>query len=121
MGFWEQLEARRLPTAEVVLPLPDGDTATVVVRALPPAEWDALVALHPPAPTEVDRVRFDEPGMRAALLAVSVSAPDGSQRDPGWWAALRAGGGVPAGEFDTLFWAAVTLNDRSPQVDAGKG
>jgi hypothetical protein len=119
-SLWEQLEARQLPVEPVALPMPDGSTVEVEVRALPPVEWDALVALHPPVGEGAERLRWDDATFRPALLAASVFAPDGSQRDAQWWENLWKSGGVPAGEIETLYFTALSVNDRSPQVRVGK-
>lgn len=119
-SFWEQLEARQLPVATVGLAMPDGTSVEVEVRALPPVEWDALVALHPPAGEDAARMRWDDAGFRPALLAACVFAPDGSQRDAAWWEQLWTSGGVPAGEIETLYFTAIAVNDRAPLSSTGK-
>lgn len=117
MTFWDQLAARALPTATVPLPV-EGGTVAVVLRALPPGQWEALCDAYPaqgedPAPGTVD-LR----ALRSPLLAASVVAPDGSPpRDPAWWDALAKDGNVTAGELDALFGAAWDLNRQAPTLD----
>jgi hypothetical protein len=120
MSLWEQLEARRLPTEQIDLPVGDGDTLTVEVRALPPVEWEALIGLHPPPEADQGRLMWHEPTFRPALLAACVVAPDGTQRDEQWWAGLWKAGTVTAGELNSLYYTAVRLNQQGPQARVGK-
>lgn len=117
-SFWEQLEARERPERTVSIPI-GNDTAQVQLRALLPAEWDALCETHPGAePGAVDLA-----GMWPALLAASVVAPDGSPpRDPAWWESLVKRGLLVSGERDALTGAAWDLNQlRTLGPDLGKG
>jgi hypothetical protein len=118
MSFWEQLEARRLPTEQIELPVGGGDAVPVEVRALPPVEWEALIALHPPE--DPTKVRWDDATFRPAALAACVYAPDGSQRDEQWWANLWKVGTVTAGELYALYAAVIRLNEHGPQPRVGK-
>jgi hypothetical protein len=117
MSLWEQLEARRLPTEQIDLPVGGGDAVTVEVRALPPVEWDALIGLHPAEDTSL---RWNDETFRPAALAACVYAPDGSQRDAEWWASLRKAGTVTAGELNALYAAVIRLNEVGPQPRVGK-
>lgn len=117
MSFWEELEARQLPSETVRLSVDDG-TVSIELRALPAAEFDALLALYPgEEPGQVDVA-----AIWPSLLAASVMAPEGSKpRDPQWWADLVKRGGVTSGELGFLLSTAWRLNDRTPTADAGKG
>lgn len=120
-AFWEQLEARQLPTETVLLPI-EGGTVDVALRALLPAEWDALCEAYPATGEGVEPGAIDSLAMRPALLAASVVAPEGSPpKDPAWWEALAKRGGATAGELDALFNTAWVLNRRAPMgAELGK-
>lgn len=121
--FWEQLETRQLPTATVPLPV-EGGTVDVVLRALLPAEWEALCDAHPAAGEDVQPGQVDTRGMRSELLAASVVAPEGSPpKSATWWDALAKSGAATAGELDGLFEVAWSLNHDRPGMapDLGKG
>lgn len=119
-SLWEQLEARRLPTEQIDLPVGGGETVTVEVRALSPVEWEALVALHPAVGEDAGRLRWDDETFRPAALAACVYAPDGTQRDAEWWAGLWKAGTVTAGEMYYLYATLVRLNEHGPQPRVGK-
>lgn len=121
--FWTQLAERQLPTSTVPLPV-GGGTVEVVLRALPPAQWEALCAAHPATGEDAHPGDVDTLAMRSALLAASVVAPDGAPpRDPAWWDNLAKAGGVTSGELDALTSAAWDLNRvvSTPNPHVGKG
>lgn len=119
--FWEQLAARALPSTAVSLPV-EGGTVDVVLRALPPAEWETLCAAFPATGEDARPGDVDAYAMRSSLLAVSVVAPDGAPpRDPAWWDTLAKEGGVTSGELDALNSAAWTLNRPATFDPAGLG
>jgi hypothetical protein len=94
----------------------------VTLRALPPAEWEALVDAHPPTEEQLNGgAQWNLQSFRPALLAVSVVADDGdapvSESD---WAALAKEPSLTGGELAALFHAAVTLNLRGPSASVGK-
>lgn len=97
----------------------------LTLRALPPAEMEALIAEHPPE--DVDTAR-GEPFHRAtlipALLAVCVY-DDTDATEPALtvaeWAEQVAKGSGSAGEIAGLFQAVWQLNDRTPDANIPKG
>jgi hypothetical protein len=119
--FWARLADRQLPTSTVPLPV-EGGTVEVVLRALPPAQWEALCAAHPATGEAAHPGDVDTLAMRPALLAASVVAPDGAPpRDPAWWDNLAKGGGVTSGELDALTSAAWNLNRAAPPYNPHVG
>jgi hypothetical protein len=90
----------------------------VVLRALPPSDWEALVEAHPPPKDRVAELAWNPSTFRAALLSASVVLPDGEE--PPDWEELTRGGHLTAGELNALFEAAVSINARAPQVSTGK-
>lgn len=123
MGLRDRLRARQLPTQTVTLPAAgDGEPEHIELRALPAAEWETLVALHPPsAEDQAKGAGWDVTTFRPALLAAAVQTGDGdeplSEQD---WAELIALGVMTSGEINLLFNTACVLNDRAPQVSLGK-
>lgn len=120
--FWEQLEARELPSETVPLPLPGGGTVEVELRALPADQWDAICETFPSTREGDPPGSIDTVGMRPALLAAAVVAPEGSPpKSPDWWAALAKNGNATSGELDQLFNTAWGLNRRQMlRADLGK-
>jgi len=95
----------------------------VTLRALPPADWEALVGLHPA--TEEQRARgatWNTATFRAALLAASTVPGEGeaplTEAD---WEVLAKDGSLTLGELNTLFNTAVDLNTRAPARAVGNG
>jgi hypothetical protein len=95
----------------------------ITLRALPPAEWEALLDLHPP--TEEQRANgamWNTTTFRPALLAASMVPAEGeeplSEAD---WDELGKAGSLAAGELIALFNAAVGVNVRTPSSAVGKG
>lgn len=95
----------------------------ITLRALPPAEWEALLDLHPP--TEEQKAKgalWNTTTFRPALLAASmVPAKDEEPLAEADWEQLAKGGALAAGELNALFNAAVEVNFRSPSSAVGKG
>lgn len=84
------------------------------VRALPPAEYEELLAAHPP---DNDTGRFS-PTFIPALLALCVV----SELDEADWLLLSGKGDqFASGEIVTLFSTCLAVNDRSPGVHVSKG
>jgi hypothetical protein len=87
------------------------------LTAIPPDEWEDLVAAHPPTPENLAiGHQWNTDTFRPALLAVSVAggeAPD--------WTRLAKEGLITAGELASIFDAAVMLNIRGLSVAVGKG
>lgn len=122
MSFWEELEQRQLPTETVPLPV-EGGTVSVVLRALPPAEWDALCEEFKVSdPEQAAQGVVNLRDMRWALLAACIVAPDGAPpKTPAWWEQLAKRGGTSAGELDYLVDRAMSVNRRAPMPpDLGK-
>lgn len=99
------------------------DVETFVLRCLPPPEWEALKALHPPTPAQqAQGLEWDAATFRPALLAACVVPPEGetaySESD---WVEFARDGRVSVGEQDLLVATAVLLNTRAVQVATGKG
>lgn len=95
----------------------------VTVRALPPAEWEGLVDLHPP--TEEQRqtgLQWNPQSFRPALLAAVVVTPDGEEPlTEVDWDVLTKEGSLATGELNVLVDAAVSINLRMPSTSVGKG
>lgn len=122
MEFWQRIEARGRPEQTVPLNI-NGETVPVRLRALPPAEWDALVEAFPAGGEDAAQPgQVDLAAMRWPLIAQSVVAPDGSPpRDPQWWEDLAKAGVLVAGEVGALTDVAWLLNQpRGLGVDLGK-
>jgi hypothetical protein len=98
------------------------DCEVVTLRALSPAEWEALVDLHP-ATEGQDKAgaMWHTATFRPALLAACVVAAEGeeplSEAD---WDVLVKDGSLAPGELNTLFNAAVNINLRVPPSAVGK-
>ncbi len=92
----------------------------VVLRALPPSDWEALVEAHPPPKDKQDAgAVWNVSTFRSALLAACVVVPDGEE--PPDWEELTREGHLTAAELNMLFDAAIGVNARAPQVSTGKG
>lgn len=89
----------------------------IVLRALPPSDWEALIAAHP-APADQPGAMWNVYTLRPELLAASVVLPEGEESPD--WDEMYRGGHLTAAELGSLFNAAVELNARAPQVSTGK-
>ena len=92
----------------------------LTVQALPPDEFDDLIAAHPP--TEEQRKKdqrsvWNHTTFVPALLAASIDS-DMTAQD---WAEVTSKGPVATGEVGALFQAAMQVNDRTPDPTVGKG
>lgn len=98
------------------------EVISVTLRALPAADWEALLELHPPTDAERDKGAQWAPSFRLALVAASVVPADGeaptSEAD---WEAMAKDGSLGAGEINALFTVALNLNLRAPDSHVGKG
>ena len=99
----------------------EGDIAAaevdqVVLTALPPDQWEALVGEHPPLPDDVATgAQWNVATFRPALLAASVPPPSPD------WDVIAKEGHITPGEYAALFDAALALNLRGLQSAVGKG
>ncbi|MBN9791294.1 hypothetical protein DMP17_22185 [Pseudonocardia sp. TMWB2A] len=94
------------------------------VRALPPHEWELLVAEHPAQPGAAHGEDFDPGAFYPAMLAETVTAGGGETLTAAQWAQLFASGaGLTLGEKNTLINTALSLNLSAPVVSehVGKG
>lgn len=113
----------RVLAARAALDEVAADVETFVLRCLPPPEWEALRALHPPTPEQLaSGLDWDPSTLRPALLAEVVvpqrgEAPYTAEQ----WAEFAQDGRVSVGEQDLLVDTAVLLNTRAVQVAPGKG
>lgn len=90
---------------------------TLHITALPPADWEALVAAHPPADGHERLWNIDTFG--PALLAASIDDSDITEQE---WAEYTTKGALTTGEVHALYDAVLTLNYRVPDTSAvGKG
>jgi len=95
----------------------------LTVRALPPAEMEALLAEHP-ADKDTRTVPFHQATFVPALLARCVfDDPDTTQpaMTEDEWAAESTKGSSSLGEISTLFAACWEVNDRTPDRRIPKG
>jgi hypothetical protein len=97
----------------------------LTLRALPPAEMEALVGQHAPnAEDETRKLPFHQATLLPALLAMCVyDGPD--EPEPALteaeWAAQVAKGSGSLGEIGGLFAAVWQVNDRTPDGSIPKG
>jgi len=91
----------------------------VVVRALPPVDYEALVAEHPATDEQADDGLLWNPDTFVpALLAACVDLPWSAEE----WVELCTAGPLALGEITALFEAAVQINSRAPDLRLlGKG
>lgn len=92
----------------------------LTVQALPPDEFDDLIAAHPPTDEQRakdSRVVWNHTTLVPALLAACVDS-DMTAQD---WAEVTSKGPVATGEVAALFNAAMRVNDRTPDPTVGKG
>lgn len=92
----------------------DSHCETIRLHALPPAEFEALIAAHPPP--DGSRDGWDETTLRAPLVAACAEG-DMTEDD---WAELLTKGPVTTGEARALFAAALGVNDRTADLRVGK-
>lgn len=97
---------------------------TLEVKCLPPAEWEALLAMHPALPSEPN-MSWNTATFRPAVCAACVVPPDDETpyTVAEWNELVRVHGALSSGEEDLLFMTAVQLNQRAVQVQPqmGKG
>lgn len=82
----------------------------VTVHAVPPADWEALVAAHPPG--EGVDAEWDEVTFRPAAVAACVDS-DMTEED---WAEFFASDRCSVGERDALWIVVLALNLRAPEL-----
>lgn len=98
----------------------DGFYAFLTVRALPPVEFEELIAAHPPTDEQRkkhDRIVWNPDTFVPALLAAAIES-DMTAED---WAEVTSKGPIATGEVGALFNAAMQVNDRTPDPHMGKG
>lgn len=103
--------------------LTDQPVEVFTVRCLAAERYEELVEDHPPTdPQRKQGWLWNVDSFRPALLAAAVSTaegePDLAELD---WRQLARDGNLAVGELDLLFYTAVQLNTRQPQVSTGKG
>lgn len=119
---YQDLSALRERVAAAQVTLDGCGCEQVTLQALSPAEWEALVDLHP-ATEGQDKAgaMWHTATFRPALLAACMVPADGeaplSETD---WDVLAKDGALAPGELNTLFNAAVNINLRVPAVATGK-
>lgn len=111
---------RRVEAAQAAI---DDCYTPLIVRALPPAEMEALLAEHPAA-DEQHGVPFHRATFVPALLARCVfddpEATEPAMTEPEWAEEFAKGSGS-LGELGALFSACWQVNDRSPDPRLPKG
>lgn len=112
------LESARDRAQAVVEGLPRTE---FMVRALPPKQWEDLVAEHPPA--DPDSGQAWAPTFYPAMLAVTVTSDGESLTEGEWTTLFESGRGLTLAEKNTLINTALTLNTRASVVSdtVGKG
>lgn len=90
----------------------DACVEMLTLRALPPEDFEALVAAHPP---QDDEDTWHTATFRPALLAACVEG-DMTEDD---WAEFEPR--CSTGERNALFFAALAVNSRVPDVSVPKG
>jgi hypothetical protein len=97
----------------------------LVVSPVPPSEYEALIGEHPPTEAQQGlNYRWNPDSFVPALLAACIGqelAPEDRMSEKDWldWTTSAAIGA--AGEVNTLFATCLRVNDRSLDVQVGKG
>jgi hypothetical protein len=95
------------------------------VAAIPPSEFDALVSAHPPSDElrEKQQAAWDPLTFPPALLAACIGRdlPEAERMSEKDWAEFMTSAAAASGEMGLLFATCMTVNDRSPDVQVGKG
>lgn len=95
----------------------DGCYEDVVVKAIEPGAYEALVAKHPPTEAQADDdLLWDPDTFVPALLAACVDQPWSESE----WVELCSAGPLALGEVTDLFQTAVAINGRAPDLRLGK-
>lgn len=95
-----------------------------VVRALSPADWEALVGQHPPADEKADwNAATFYPAMLAETVTMCTKDGPESASPEEWIEMFRSGDGLTLGEKNTLINTALRLNTTASLVSpsVGKG
>lgn len=110
----------RVEAAEAAL---DACFTVLVVRAIPPADMEALIAEHPSTDAD-DAVPFSRKTFVPALLARcvfdSTDAEKPAMSEAEWIDEVSAGSSS-LGEVGALFTACWQINDRTPDARIPKG
>lgn len=114
---------QQLLDAKAALDAAAADVEVFTLRCLPPSEWEALRAQHPPTAEQQKQGKdWDPAGFRPALLAACVvPPPQEAAYTVADWLEFARDGRVSVGEQDLLVATAVVLNTRAVQLSAGKG
>lgn len=95
---------------------------TLQVHPIPPGEYEELIAAHPPTKEQrADGAGWNHTTFAPALLAACVDRGTEDQMSAEDWAADIKAGVYASGEVGTLFQTCLNVNDRSPDVQVGKG
>lgn len=90
----------------------------ITIRALAPADYEALVSAHPPTDEQADDGYLWNPeSFVPALLAATVDLPWSLQD----WCEMCTAGPLALGEITDLFQAAERVNGRATDARLGKG
>lgn len=97
--------------------------ATLNVHVISAARYEELVGDHPP--TEQQRgvgAQWNNATFVPAILAECVALASGARMAaPDWAEWIADPGGLAHGELNALYSACLAANDRSPDVQVGKG
>jgi hypothetical protein len=110
----DDIEARQAAVDEAQARM-DEFCEKLVLRALPPADVEALIAAHPVKDKDGDDPWAES--FKPALIAACVQGDETEDE----WAQFLATGQVTTGEARSLFAAAMQVNDRSSDLRVGKG
>lgn len=119
--------ARYQARADAAREVVDEGRTEVVVRALTPDEFERLRTEHPPKRDDkgelIDKdAGWDRDTFVPALLSACITDDEGNTFSPEEWAEMTTTGGqFAAGEVGSLFETVLMVNDRSPDMNLGKG
>jgi hypothetical protein len=108
----DDLEARQAAVDEAQARM-DEFCEKLVLRALPPADVEALIAAHPAKDGDDPWAESFKP----ALIAACVEGDETEEE----WAEFLSTGQVTTGEARSLFAACMQVNDRTSDLRVGKG
>lgn len=97
----------------------DASYEILVVRSIPAADMEQLMAEHPPTEEDLKKdptATFNKVTFYPALLAASIDGPETAED----WVEMITSGSLSPGEVSTLISTTLEINDRSPSVSLGK-